>query len=262
MEKSYIFRRYIMKFNEELFKELLNDDFFREFCDSRENNIRFNTTVINATCMLLLERSKEKEDYQFLKKCVDKILNQCNQILKLTEVYRNLSEAVDDVPAEKNFIEINDFLNNFCEKTNKAVKGKCRVEYLTRKEYTIFTSDRLLTFAMVMCVHHAILSGVSKIKIKFTNKDDKCTIALNFIEFHDENVNISTNENITTDYADDIISTVIRRIGCEYHSSEKCAEFVVPLEKDSMSMLSAPKRHDEKSRFNVFNNILSDIKDI
>ncbi|MDE5764446.1 MAG: hypothetical protein K2I00_05695 [Ruminococcus sp.] len=251
-----------MKFNEELFREVLSDDFFREYFDSRENNIRFNTTVINATCMTLLERSKAKEDYPFVKKCVDKILNQCNQMLKLTEVYRNLFDAVYDFPAEKKFIEINDFLNNFCEKANKSVKGKCRLDYVTRKEYTIFTSEKLLTFAMIMCVHHTILSGVSKIKIKFTNKDDKCTITLNFMEFNDDNSFILTHEHITTEYADDIISTIVRKIGCEYRTSDKYAEFVVPLERKGMSMMSAPKRHDENNRFNTFNNILSDITKI
>lgn len=253
-----------MKSDKNIFGQLMHDRFIKEFLESSESQSRFNISVISSICLELADVSDEECTSEFRLACVNRILNQCGQMMKMVELYSSLSEALnyDDSIMEK--IDISDFLSDFSDECRRCLKNVCKVNFISGESIETSVNKKLLNFALILYsyVRYVALTGVKAIDISYAPDDDKAVIFINITKRGKSADFENMLETVTIDYAEQIISAIVKKMNALFIKNDVGMKLYIPIKDCGGGLFNSPAKPYGKPIFSTFNNMLSDVGDI
>lgn len=251
-----------MSEHDDILNQIKNGGFLKDFISYNERQKKFNVTVIASACKDLVDASDEERTTEYIISCTERILRQCSQMLKFSDIFNMLLNITDENEMLTEKIDISKFLSEFAAECQIQLKGKCEISYIAGSDDVTETTKKLLELCMIMYVRKAVLNGAES--ISFTN-----TLEAEHIVIHAEITKIGTAfepenmpETFTFDYADNIISAIVKKINGKFVSTDREMKLYIQLKNSGYSILNSPPKTLGKSMFNIFKNMLSDLGDI
>ncbi len=234
--------------------------FIKAFLDNCEKQNRFNISVISSICLELSD-SGDDCDEQHICKCTDKIINQCSQMMKLTEIYSLLSDILDEKEFISEYINIPSYLSQFTSECNNLLKESCSISYTGGENVSSDVIKRLLEFILVMHVRKSVLSGARAIEISSSIDNGEITINLR-ITNNAETVYFNIPETFSIDFSEEIICKATNIINGKYIIENNEMKLIFPVCKSDSARFNSTAKSYGKPLFSTINNILSDLGDI
>ncbi|MBR6580269.1 MAG: hypothetical protein IKK66_03130 [Ruminococcus sp.] len=234
--------------------------FIKAFLDSCEKQNRFNISVISSICLELAE-SGEDCDEQFRFECANRIINQCSQIMKLTDIYSLLSDLLNESEFISECTNITSYLSQFVSECNNMLKSSCSLSFTGGENVCSDIIKRLLDFILVMYVRKSVLFGARDIEVS-SNVDNENIIINLKITNKDDTIYFNIPETFSTDFSEEIIREAAIKMKGEYFVDSKGMKLVFPIQKSKTTKLNSSAKSYGKPVFSIIKNILSDLSDI
>lgn len=247
--------------------DITSDDFFDKdllsaFLTSCENQKRFNVSVISSICLELSEADDDEDSLEFRNDCANRILKQCSQIMKMADIYKVISDTLNEKSLITEYVDISSYLESFVNQCNELLGDSCKIilNYSEKKETDII--KKLLDFSLAMYVRKSVLYGAESIEISYKTEADKIILELKSCGLKDKIINEYLPETFSVEFADMIISSAVKKMDCLYKSEEGKMILSIPVKKSNSGKFSIPEKKHTKMFFSTLNNILSDFSDI
>ncbi len=247
---------------DDIIGQITNSGFIKAFLSDSESQKRLNISVISSICFELADISDEECTSEFRLACANKILKQCSQMMKFSEIFTIFTDILSENEPMTEAIDISDFLSEFTDECRAYLRGICEISYTPGEMVAVETIKKLLEFCMIMYVRKSVLKGAES--ITFTH-----TFETEYIVIHAEITKLGTAaepenmpETVTFDYADGIISAVVKKLKGKFISDDNETKLYIPFKNSAGSVLKSPPKTYGKPVFNVLKNMLSDLGDI
>ena len=182
----------------------------KEFLTGCENQNRLSISVISALCCELREIDENDEDITTtLHRVSDRIIRQCSQIMKMTEIYSVLSDSLNERAVVRKNVDLSEYLYDFSEECNEKLGGFFYVEYdiinnnskpYTEKAAESFSDEYAYQIIKVACDRMDTLLTIDEkgIQIKII-RDNSGEIVFSSNEPKLKNHSFSTLSNLLSD---------------------------------------------------------------
>lgn len=246
--------------------EYFNLDFFVSFLDGLDHNNSYVVTMIDSICKEVIDNADKNDSPEFIKESMNRIIYQCSQLMKLSEIYSAVANLVSDNGIEKGSINagtfVSDYVKNCREYLNNDIFKLSVTNSLKGKDIflsfeNIFVDKKILEFVITISLRKMITKGARKIKLAASNTNDEIIISLKTLKADEPVPEEIMPEFISVSLSDNIIKAAADKLNSKFDVRDKEAEFRIPI--DPVIILSQPIR-EYKSYFNMFNNLLSDLE--
>ncbi len=233
----------------------------KAFLDSCENQNRFNISVISSICLELAEAGEDCNE-RFCRDCAQRIISQCSQIMKLTEIYSLLSDFIDEEKFVSLHIDISSYLKSFVFECNEVLNNTCSLTFMGGTNMSTDVIKRLLEFILVMYVRRAVLFGAEKIEISQSCENDKIIISMEITKKTESLRFNNIPEVFSVDFSEGILRTAAFKMNGEYFVDDNGMKLVFPVSKSESTKLNSALVSHGRPIFSTINNILSDLGNI
>lgn len=233
----------------------------KSFLDGCENQKRFNISVISSICLELAEAGDDCDE-KFRRDCANRIINQCSQIMKLTDIYSMLSDLLNENEFISEYTNIPSYLSQFVSECNNVLKNSCSLSFTGGDDICSDIIKRLLDFILVMYVRKSVLYGARKIEVSHSFEENNITIYVKIAEKTDKMLFNNISETFSTDFSEGIIRAAADKIKGKYIIDNNGMKLVFPVSKSKSAKLNSTSKSYGKPLFSTINNILSDLGDI
>lgn len=248
--------------HDDILNQIKNSGFLKDLISDNVHQTFFSVSVINSICDDFVDISDDEKITKYLISCKEKISMQCSKILRLSDIFSRLSNIVDGNEMSVEKIDIPKYLSEFAVECQTQLKGRCEISYIPGSDDITETIMELLELCLIMYVRKAVIKGAES--ISFTN-----TSETEYVVIHSEITRPGTaaepenmHETFTFDYADAIISAVIKKLNGKFLSADREMKLYIPQKNSGYSTLKSSSKTRGKSAFNIFKNMLSDLGDI
>ncbi|MBO5163670.1 MAG: hypothetical protein J6B75_04410 [Ruminococcus sp.] len=246
----------------DIFDLIFNNEFIKAFLSDSESQKRLNISVISSICFELADISDEECTSEFRLACANKILNQCSQMMKFSEIFTIFSEILSENEPMTDTIDISEFLSEFTNECRTYLKGTCEISCKPGEMAVTETMKKLLEFCMIMYVRKSVLIGAESISFTHTLESEYIVIHAKIEKFGTAAETENMPETVTFDYADGIISSAVKKLNGKYTSDDKEMKLYIPFKNSGSSVLKSPPKTYGKPVFNILKIMLSDLGDI
>lgn len=247
-----------------LFKDFLEDNFANNYIKDRDFQIKTNISLISYWCNELTGADDMDCDYDFRQNIANNIIKHCCQIMQLSELYNNISDACRDRKINLTTIELNKFMNDFAEKCQNHLENKFTVKFKEDKEdKKVFVegNEKLFNFILLTCVRKSLLDNDRKIEISVSSDANYAIINLKKTKRKTENdMLFGLDTGVFKVHFDDIVFLLIKRLNGDILCEEKCITIKLPLSQGGTLRSNKPSFFEEPL-FNIFNIMLADFDD-
>ncbi len=249
-----------MSINKELLENFFNDKFTNEFFKNRENQTRVNVSIISSVCTEIMNTPEHEWTDEIRDRSVNAILNQCCRIMKLSDVYINLSRVYNDTEYNIKVIDLKQFLSDFSEECNLCLNGDYTC-CIPGKMVCIEVCEDILLCLMLLYVRRAVIEGAKKISISHSSDGKKAEVVFEINKKGDP-VKAKSAESVSVDYAYDLIDIFAEKLECTAEVSENGLKLVFILKNDGNIQFQCPAPIYGNRLFSLYHDILSDLGDM
>lgn len=232
----------------------------KEFLTGCENQNRLSISVISALCCELREIDENDEDITTtLHRVSDRIIRQCSQIMKMTEIYSVLSDSLNERAVVRKNVDLSEYLYDFSEECNEKLGGFFYVEY--EKNVSIYASiiKRLMDFALGMFVRKAALDGAEAVNLSAVENEDYVIISADIINNNSKPYTEKAAESFSDEYAYQIIKVACDRMDTLLTIDEKGIQIKIIRDNSGEIVFSSNEPKLKNHSFSTLSNLLSDL---
>lgn len=233
----------------------------RAFLDGCENQNRFNISVISSICLELSEAGEDCDE-QFRRDCANKILTQCSQIMKLTDIYSLLSDFLNEKEFISEYTDVSSYLEQFTAECSDVLKRSCSVRFTGGDNVCSDIIKRLLDFILVMYVRKSVLFGARELEISNSCDNNNIIINIKITKKSDTMPFNNIPETFSSDFSEEIIRAAAQKINGQYLIDDDNMKLIFPITESKSGKLNSTQKNYGKALFSTINNILSDLGDI
>lgn len=247
---------------DDILNKILNEDFIKDFLGNCDGQKRLNISIISSVCLELANASDEECTAEFRLSCAEKILKQCSQMMKFSDIFTAIANIMNGNELPEDIIDVTEFLSEFTSECKTYLKDICKIHYTPGSHVITEAVKDLLEFCLVMYVRKSVLNGAESITLTHTLDKGYIVIHAEIKKFGKTAEPENMPETFTIDYADDIVSFIISKIEGKFTVNDREMKLYIPLKSNGNSVLNSSFKTCGKSFFNVFKNMLSDLCDI
>lgn len=250
-----------MNDNEKRFSPKYDISFIKAFLDGCEKQNRFNISVISSICLELAEYDNDGDkDFQY--ECAKRIMAQCSQIMKLTDIYSYISDFLSNKEYFCEYTDISTYLSQFASQCSKILGDACSIQYMNGENISSDIVKKILDFILVMYVRKAVLCGAESIKISHSLNDKYITIQLDITDKTNKERFANIAETFSTDFSEQLIIASAEKIKGKYYADKNGMKLTFPMEESGSGKLNSVPNFYGKPLFSTINDILSDLGNI
>lgn len=241
--------------SEKLFEDFKDNSIMKEFLDGLESQSRWNITLINS----ISEHLKASDDPDTVKTGFA-LSKQCNQMMKMFEIYSMISAAVSTDSLSAETIEIQKEINELIENCRCFIE-KCRFTLTQGEIIRTNTVKKLFLFILVLYIRSVVLKGATEIEIFVTQSDKTADISLKIKSRSIPAQLEIMRETFSLDHAVEMMQAAAEKINSVLTVNDEEMKLSVPIVNDENTLKNTQK-FPRRKQFNIYSNLLSDISDI
>lgn len=249
-----------MSINRELLENFFNDKFTKEFFKNRDYQTRVNVSIISSVCRDIMNTPENEWTNEFRDQSVNAILNQCCQIMKLSDVYVNLSRVYDNTESTVKVIDLKQLLSDFSEECNICLNGGF-THYTPGNVVCIEVCEEIMLCLMLLYIRRVVTEGAKKINISYRSDEKKAEVFFEITE-KGEPIKARSSENVSIDYAYELIDIFAEKLDCTAEISENGMKLLFDVKNDGDIRFQCPEPSYGKKMFSLYHDLLSDLGDI
>ncbi|MBO5320128.1 MAG: hypothetical protein J6B01_10035 [Ruminococcus sp.] len=249
-----------MSINKELLENFFNDKFTKKFFKNRDYQTRLNVSIISSVCTEMMNTPEKEWTNEFRDRSVNMILNQCCQIMKLSDVYVNLSRVYDNMEYTIKVVDLEQLLLEFSEECNQCLGGNL-TQHIPGKIVCIEVCEEILLCLMLLYIRRVVMEGAKKIILSHSSDGKTAEIFFEITE-KGEPVRSTSAENVSMEYAYDLIDIFAEKLDCNADVSETGLKLRFKLKNDGNIRFQCPEPVYGKKLFSLYHDLLSDLGDI
>lgn len=234
----------------------------KAFLDGCESQNRMNISVISSLCREICAiDTNDNGSEEYLRQCTDNIMRQCNQIMKMTEIYAVLSDSINPKSLISENVDLSEYLNEFAEECNKKIGLNFKVDYKKSTSVYVGIIKKLMDFILGMFIRKAAVNGVGIVKISCSDTSDGVIVSAEIIKSGQHIIDMLP-ESFSTDYADKIIKIAADKMNADIISAENGMRLIIKTSNRAETTLNSSSVSYAKHSFSTLNNLFSDLCDI